>query len=309
MKVDPNKPKTAFLFYASTLDALEELPKEQQGKVALTLLDFAFRDDVTAPFDCPDDEWMVLSQIFEGIVMEKKRYQIGMRLNYIIISLERMVPRDEKKKASLAKGIEALKRLRELARKNPDEVREVDIYCILGSPLYRAFSLPLMFNPSILTEFRSYIAKAPQGQREKLEKELNDLLDYCNQLYPVPPNGTQQPGSTPIQTVSADSTPAHPASSSPSPGEEICPYPYRSKGYVNWMETHSKQRQSQARTEPKADGLLKSEIAVHGEEPPSPKPPAQQAKPQKPVFQPNDFDEAVLNSATHFELFDVEGFR
>ena len=71
MKVDPNKPKTAFLFYASTLDALEELPKEQQGKVALTLLDFAFRDDVTAPFDCPDDEWMVLSQIFEGIEAER----------------------------------------------------------------------------------------------------------------------------------------------------------------------------------------------------------------------------------------------
>lgn len=290
MRFDPCTPKTAFLFYASTLDVLEELPEKRQGEVALTLLDFAFRDDMTAPFECSEDDWIMLHHVFEGIVREKKRYQIGLRLKSIIKKLE-LAPLNDKDKAFWAVRIEKLKQLGELAYENPNEVGEADIIPIIGSEIYRSVSQPALLRSDLWTGLRRAISKAPQEHRKKLEEEMNDLERFCQQLYPVPTDGTQQINSTLTQAAKAAPAPAHEASSSQSPEEE-CPFPPGSRYAFRW-------KQSKANSEPKSE---------------PPKSPESDAKDsgrkitRSEPFIPNDFDEETLTKNTPSALWDIVGF-
>lgn len=195
MKFDPRKPRPAFLFYASTLDALEELPEERRGEVALTLLDFAFRDDVTAPFDCPDYDRMVLSQVFEGIVMEKRRFETGQRLGNILhrlelvkISVEAIIDPKEKELwvSYVDSAIARLKKLKWISSRSPGKVNEFDLYNALNSNfsqynLYQLVARPALLCADLLSEVKGLICKAPVGRREELEKELEDLSNYLRE--------------------------------------------------------------------------------------------------------------------------------
>jgi len=279
MRFDPGKDKDAFLVYASTLDVLEELPEKRQEEVALTLLDFAFRDDMTVPFECSEDDWIMLHHVFEGIVREKKRYQIGLRLKSIIKRLELAPFDDDKDKALRDFKIEKLKQLNELARENPNEVGETDIFQVLGSEVYRVVSQPVLLRSALWAGLRRAISKAPQERRKKLEEEMNDLERFCQQLYPVPTDGVQQPNSTPTQAIKDVSTSVARTNTTQSPPRRPIG---RYGAYARQAETISSPEQ-------------KPEVR-------------KASKLDKEPFTPNDFDEETLAKNTPSPLWDTVGF-
>lgn len=301
MRFVPGKDKDAFLVYASTLDVLEELPEKRQGEVALMLLDFGFRDDMTVPFECSDNDWIMLHQVFEGIVRGKKRYQIGLRLKNIIRKLE-LIPIDDKDKASMTVRIEKLKQLGELAQESPDEVGEANILNILGPKIYSMVSQPSLLAPSLLAEFKKCIAKAPRGQREQLEKGLDDLVEFCKQRYSLSPDGTKQPNSTSTQATKDVSTSVALTNTTQSP-------PRRPRGRyeiingVAWTNTtQSPPKRPIGRYEACA---RQSETISRPEQKHEVR---KASQPDKEPFTPNDFPEEVLAKAAPPSLFDYDGF-
>lgn len=188
MKFEPNKDRDAFLFYASTLDILETFPEERQGQLALTILDFAFRDDVTAPFDCSEDVWLSLNHVFEGIIKQKERYRNEKLLANVIRLAEGLTivdkdsAKQDKLRAELSDIIAKLKKVKWRASKNPESFNKEDVISILGK-FYPLLAPKGLLRLSLL-DISQLIKDAPTSTREKLQNELKDIAEYCLTIYP-----------------------------------------------------------------------------------------------------------------------------
>lgn len=78
--------KKAFLFYASTLDILEELPEERQGKIAMALIEYGLDDyNYFGEFSGTLSILNPLERIlFRSVIYEIIRTYIGMYIVSII---------------------------------------------------------------------------------------------------------------------------------------------------------------------------------------------------------------------------------
>ena len=77
--------KPAFLFYASNLDTISVYPEEVQRKIIMWIFQYGFEGEISC---CPDDLRDVLSPIFYGIDVQKRRYRNITVLNAYIAKLQ-----------------------------------------------------------------------------------------------------------------------------------------------------------------------------------------------------------------------------
>lgn len=164
MIVDTNRPTDGFLFYASTLDVIEEYPEEAQWKLALTVLDFAFHNEADGLFECSTEEYLALRHCFIGITQEKKRYALKQRLERIQQVVERLPAKTALDFAAKEQALKSINELKLRGKRNPDQVRETDIRDVVASKIYARVTRPDLLRKEFLESIRGWICQAPMGE-------------------------------------------------------------------------------------------------------------------------------------------------
>lgn len=203
MIVDTNRPTDGFLFYASTLDVIEEYPEEAQWKLALTVLDFAFHNEADGVFECSTEEYLALRHCFIGITQEKKRYALKQRLERIQQVVERLPAKTALDFAAKEQALKSINELKLRGKRNPDQVRETDIRDVVGSKIYARVTRPDLLRKEFLESMRGWICQAPMEQRETLTRELDDLVNFVEKLCPSSLLGIQEEKTAPAQSTQA----------------------------------------------------------------------------------------------------------
>jgi len=130
--------KPAFLFYASNMDVISAYPEEVQRKIIMWIFQYGFEGEVSG---CPDDLRDVLSPIFYGIDVQRRRYTNVNKLNEYIDSIKfrALGTTDKNKVAMLDDAISLLRR--EIVRCQKSDILTEDITsrisAILSNPLIK----------------------------------------------------------------------------------------------------------------------------------------------------------------------------
>lgn len=184
---ETNKPpRKAFPFYASNLNALEQLPEPVRKKYALRIVEYGLSD---TPIELTPEEEFLLGNVFEGIDNQKKRYRFQQRLEKVTAqvlagpSIWRGLSPEEWKAA--ASGI---KKLKARAHREVIENENLEIFRAVGKRVYNTLGLE---SPFVIDMLKMAIAKAPEERRARLKSCLHDILleYYLSQGYNTMPAG------------------------------------------------------------------------------------------------------------------------
>lgn len=169
--------KKAFLFYASTLDILETLPEERQGKVALAIIEYGLDDyNYFADFSgsllilSPLERVIFRSVIYE-ISVQKRRYHNKQLIRGAIDTTQNVIATenlDDKTKSTYIDIIKVLEErykyvIKHDSRNVPEELKAL-LPITIYEPFHRRYEAKI---------WRDYIA-------ETLDKKLSDKKIYLS---------------------------------------------------------------------------------------------------------------------------------
>jgi len=119
--------KPAFLFYASNMDVVSAYPEEDQRKIIMWILQYGFTGETP---DCPRDMQDVLTPIFYGIDVQRRRYQNIEKINKWMAKLQRLTANqtDEIYTVPLNKAFAQYKKLIVLCQKSDIPENMVTMY-------------------------------------------------------------------------------------------------------------------------------------------------------------------------------------
>ncbi len=171
--------KKAFLFYASTLDILEELPEERQGKIAMALIEYGLDDynyfgefSGTLSILNPLERILFRSVIYE-ISVQKRRYynknliRGAIETFYDIISTSQNL--DTKTKDTYIDTINVLKEKYQYVIKHDERNITEELYALIPDEIYQVFHRRY--------EVKSWKDYIREMFEKKLENELINLSD------------------------------------------------------------------------------------------------------------------------------------
>ncbi len=122
-----NEEKPAFLFYASNMDVISVYPEDEQRKIIMWILQYGFSGEVS---DCPSDIQDVLTPIFGGIDVQRRRYRNILKISRQMAKMQRMTASltDEIYTVPLNKAFAQYKKLMVLCQKSDVPESRVNTY-------------------------------------------------------------------------------------------------------------------------------------------------------------------------------------
>lgn len=166
-----NTPKKAFPFYASNLDALEQLPESERAKYALKIVEYGLSD---TRIELTPEEKFIFGHIFAGIDQQKKKYHFQQRLKDITAKvlagprLWRGISSAEWEQAAIE-----IKKLKARAHQEVIEDEDLEIMRALGSRVLLTIGLE---SPLIIDALKQSIAKSPADRRLRLAAAFEGIL-------------------------------------------------------------------------------------------------------------------------------------
>ena len=180
------KGNESFLYYASNLTAIEELPMEIRGRANMAIIEYGAGKGIKNPFVIVDgaevDLRKYFRQIFDGIDTEKRRYENKMKINNTIQSLMRAY--ENNMSGLLQKSVEgSIKALKKLAVDcNKHDVTDIDehIEAVLPKAYIDAENekIPL---PAQFEKFGRYMQEGFQ-KNYICEEERNQLRNIIGKI-------------------------------------------------------------------------------------------------------------------------------
>lgn len=176
--------KKAFLFYASTLDILKELPEERQGKIAMALIEYGLDDynyfgefSGTLSILQPLERILFRSVIYE-ISVQKRRYYNKNLIRGAIETFQNVISMspnlDTKIKDTYIDTINVLKEKYQYVIKHDERNIPEELSVLLPDEIYRLFHKRYE-----LKTWKDYIREIFE---KRLEKESRNLSDDVKEL-------------------------------------------------------------------------------------------------------------------------------